>query len=58
VEARATLAEGEARERVLKMEAEGAASLAFVCGGPDQFDRKVALLEGELADVHQAQDTT
>jgi hypothetical protein len=55
-EARVTLAEREAWDRVLKTEMESTASLAFVCGEVDEFARKVALLEGELADMHQAWD--
>jgi hypothetical protein len=41
---------------VLKTEMESTASLAFVCGEVDEFARKVALLEGELVDMHQAWD--
>jgi hypothetical protein len=42
---------------VVKTEAEGTASFAFVHGEADEFTQKVALLEGELADARQAQDT-
>jgi hypothetical protein len=54
VEARATLAEREAWERVSKVEVEGAASLAFARGEAEWFARWVALLKGELADARQA----
>jgi hypothetical protein len=37
---------------VLKIVMEGAASLAFICGEPNEFAQKVSLLKGELADVH------
>jgi chromosome segregation ATPase len=56
VEARATLVEMEAWDRVLKIVAGIAASLAFVHGEADEFAQKVALLEAELADVRPAQD--
>jgi hypothetical protein len=43
---------------VLKAEAESASSLAFVHEEVDESARKVALIEGELANMHQAQDMT
>jgi hypothetical protein len=58
VEARATLAEREAQERVLKMKVKSTTSLAFVHGEADELTRKVAVMEGELEDAHQSQDTT
>jgi hypothetical protein len=39
---------------VLKIEVEGATSLAFVRVEADEFTRKVVLMEGELADACQA----
>jgi hypothetical protein len=41
---------------VLKVEAEGTTSLAFARGEADKAARKVALLEGELADARQYRD--
>jgi hypothetical protein len=55
-EARGTLAEREAQERVLKVKAERAASLAFVHMEANESARKVALLECELVDACQAWD--
>jgi hypothetical protein len=57
-EARPTLAEREAQERVSKVEVESATMLASARGEVKGFTRRVALLEGELADVLQARDTT
>jgi translation initiation factor 2B subunit (eIF-2B alpha/beta/delta family) len=47
----ATLAERETQEKVLKTEAESAASLTPIHEEANEFARKVALLEGELADA-------
>jgi hypothetical protein len=41
---------------VLKVEAEGTTSLAFARGEADKASRKVALLEGELANARQYRD--
>jgi hypothetical protein len=57
-EAWATLTEREAQEKVLKTEAESAASLAYVNTKAIEFARMVALLEGELDDACRARDTT
>jgi hypothetical protein len=55
VEARATLAEREAQERVLKMKVKSATSLAFVHGEANELTRKVTVMEGELEDARQSQ---
>jgi hypothetical protein len=57
VEAHATLAESVDRERVSKAEAKSSASLASTREDANGFARKVALLEGELADASKARDT-
>jgi chromosome segregation ATPase len=57
VEARATLAQRGAWERVSKGEVKRAASLASTRGEADGLARKVALLEDGLADAHEARDT-
>jgi hypothetical protein len=54
--ARTTLVEREARERVSRMEAEGASALAFACGEAEDLARRVAFLEGKLAEAHQARE--
>jgi hypothetical protein len=51
-EARATLAERGARERVLRVEVESAAVLVSACREAEGFTWRIALLEGELEDVH------
>jgi prophage DNA circulation protein len=56
-EAWATLAKREARERVFKMEAKSAASLAFFRTEVNELTRRVAFLEGELKDERKAWDT-
>jgi hypothetical protein len=58
VEVGATSIEREAGERMLKIEAESIASLAFVCREVNELTWRVAFLKGELEDVCQAQDTT
>jgi hypothetical protein len=58
VEDRATLAEMEARARVLRVEAESAAALASAPGEEEGFTQRIALLEGELAEPRQARDMT
>jgi hypothetical protein len=47
----ATLAVREAQERVSRVEVESAAALAFARGEAEDLARRVALLEGELAEV-------
>jgi hypothetical protein len=49
--AQAILARREAWERVSKVEAESAAALASTSREAEGFARRVALLEGELADA-------
>jgi hypothetical protein len=51
---RATLAEREAHKRVSRVEAESATALAFAHGEAEGFTRRIALLEGELAEACQA----
>jgi hypothetical protein len=48
VEARAALAEREAWERVLRMEAKSVVALASAHGEVEGFDWRIALSEGEL----------
>jgi hypothetical protein len=55
-EDRATLAEKEARERVVSMEAESATVLASAHEETEGFTQRIALLKGELANARQAQD--
>jgi hypothetical protein len=50
------MAEREARKRVLRLEAESIMVLASTHEEPEGFGRRVALLEGELAKAHRAQD--
>jgi hypothetical protein len=38
------------------MEAEGASALASACGEAEDLARRVAFLEGKLAEVHQARE--
>jgi hypothetical protein len=52
----ATLAEWEARERVSRIEVEGAAVLASAHGEAEDLAQRVALLEGELAEARQARE--
>jgi prophage DNA circulation protein len=54
VEARATLAEREARERRSKVEAESVVALASARGEVEGFTWRVALREGELVDARYA----
>jgi hypothetical protein len=58
VETRSTLAEREARESVLNVEAESTTALAFAREEAEGYARRVSFLEGELTDVCQARDTT
>jgi hypothetical protein len=51
VEARATLAEGEARVRVSKAEVESTILVASARGEATGFAQKVAHMEGELTDA-------
>jgi hypothetical protein len=57
-EARAALVETEAREEVLRMEAESATTLASTHGEAEGFTRRISLLEGELMNALQARDMT
>jgi chromosome segregation ATPase len=57
-EDQATLAEREARERVSRMEAKSAATLASARREAEGFTHRITPLEGELAEVRQARDTT
>jgi hypothetical protein len=50
------MAEREARKRVLRLEAESIMVLASTHEEAEGFARRVALLEGELAKAHRAQD--
>jgi hypothetical protein len=54
VEDWATLAEREAQERVSRVETENAVVLASACEDAEGLVRKVALLEGELAEARRA----
>jgi hypothetical protein len=58
VETRSTLAEREARESVLNVEAESTTALAFAREEAEGYARRVSFLEGELTDACQARDTT
>jgi hypothetical protein len=53
-EDRATLAEIEAQERVSSMEVESTVALASTHEETDSLVRIIALVEGELAEVHRA----
>jgi hypothetical protein len=55
-EDRATLAEIEAQERVSSMEAESTVALASTHEETDSLVWIIALVEGELAEVHQARE--
>jgi F0F1-type ATP synthase membrane subunit b/b' len=55
-EDQATQVEREAQERVSRMEEENAAALASTREDIEGHVRKVALLEGELAEAHQARE--
>jgi hypothetical protein len=57
VEARAISAEKEARDRLLNVEADSAASLASAHGEARELTRRVTVLEGKLEDACQARDT-
>jgi hypothetical protein len=52
----ATLAEREARERVLRVEVKSAAVLASAHEEAEGLVRRIALLEGDHAEVHQARE--
>jgi hypothetical protein len=54
VEARAISAEKEARDRLLNVEADNAASLASARGEARELTRRVTVLEGKLEDACQA----
>jgi hypothetical protein len=54
----ASLSKREARERVLRVEAESTTALASAHGEVEDLAQRVALLEGELAEARQSQDTT
>jgi hypothetical protein len=54
VEDRATLAEREAQERVLRVEAESTVAVAFALEETDGLVRKIALLEGVPTEVRRA----
>jgi hypothetical protein len=51
-------AEREAWERVPRVEAESAVALASAHGEAEDLARRIALLEGEPAEAHQARDTS
>jgi hypothetical protein len=55
-EDRAALAEMEAWERVSREEAENATAFASACKDTEGLVRKIALLEGELAEQRRAQN--
>jgi hypothetical protein len=55
-EARAALAEREAWERVLRVEAKSASALASGRGEAEDLAWRMALIEGDLAEVCQARD--
>jgi hypothetical protein len=52
----AALAERKALERVSRVEVENAVALASTCKDAEGLLRKIALLEGELAEVHPARE--
>jgi hypothetical protein len=56
VEDRTTLAEMEARERVSRVEMESATMLTFAHEEAKGLARRIALLEGELAESHRARE--
>jgi hypothetical protein len=56
VEDRATLARWEARERVLRVEVKSVAVLASAHEKAEGLVRRIALLEGDHAEVHQARE--
>jgi hypothetical protein len=56
VDNQATLAERLARERLSRMEAGSATTLASACRVAEGFARRISLLKGKLAEVHQARD--
>jgi hypothetical protein len=58
VEARATLVEREAWERVSRVEVESDVVLASAHGEVEDLARRISLLEGELAKACQAWDIT
>jgi hypothetical protein len=51
-EAPAALVEREAQKRMSRVEAESATTLASAHGEAEDFARRIALLEGVLAEVH------
>jgi hypothetical protein len=51
-----TMAEGEAWERLLRVEEENTVALASAHKDVDGVVRKIAVLEGELTEVHRAQE--
>jgi hypothetical protein len=55
---RAILAKRKAWERVSRVEAESAATLASAHGEAEGFAQRIALLKGELAETRQGRDTT
>jgi hypothetical protein len=55
-EDRAALVKMEARERVSRVEVENAMALASACEDVEGLVRKIALLVGEHAEVHRAQE--
>jgi hypothetical protein len=55
-EVQAALAEREAQERVLRMEADSATALTSAQGEAEMFTQRIALLEGELTEARQVQD--
>jgi hypothetical protein len=58
MEDQATLVKREAQKRVSRMEVESTVALASACGEAKDLTRRIALLEGELAEARQARDTT
>jgi hypothetical protein len=57
VETQTTITKREAWETVLRMEVESATMMASTHGEAEGFDRRTALLEGELMDAWRARDT-
>jgi aminopeptidase N len=55
-EARAALAEREARVRVSRMEMKSVVALTSARGKAEGFARRIALVQGELANALQARD--
>jgi hypothetical protein len=55
-EDRATMMEGKAQERLLRVEKKSTMARAYAREEIESLVRKVALLEGELAEVHRAHE--